>query len=110
MHYGDKKQLKAQKLLITVYKDDYTDCDNFDPDTKFAIRVESIVEAKHIGTYSICQLSYNIEHILRKEIPSMKNDVFYLVQLKTDGWTWKVLKVTEITDKMHKKNPLLGLH
>lgn len=110
MHYGDKKQLKAQKILITVYKDDYTDCKNFDPETKYYIRVESIVEAKHVAPYSITQMQYNLEHILRKDIPKMKCDVFYLVELKTDGWSWRVLKVKEITDKMHKNNPLLGLH
>jgi hypothetical protein len=109
MHYGDKQQLKKQKILITVYKDQYIDVDGFSDKTS-CTRVESIVEAKHVSTHSMCQLHYNIEQILQKEIPGLKEEAFYLVELKTDGWCWKVIKVTEITDKMFKKNPLLGLH
>lgn len=111
MHYGDKQQLKAQKLLITVYKDEWVDCDNTKlEDKKHCIHVESIVEARHVSTYSMCQLHFNIEHILREEIPKMENDVFYLVELKTDGWLWKVVKMKKLTTKMIDANPLLGLH
>lgn len=110
MHYGDKKQLKAQKVLITIYKDKYIDANGFGDGNGSCTRVDSIVEAKHVSTHSMCQLHYNIEQILQKEIPGLKEDIFYLVELKTNGWAWKVIKVTEITEKMFKKNPLLGLH
>ena len=109
MHYGDKKQLKIQKVLVTVYKDQFIDETKF-TDRDISIRIETIVEARYVPTHSMCQLHYNIEHILRKEIPNMKDDVIYLVQLKTDGWDWKVIKLIEVTDKMLKKNPALGLH
>jgi len=108
MHYGDKQHLKAQKVLITIYKSEYDD-DKFS-DKSTSVHVESIVEARHISTHSVCMLHFNIEHILQKEMPHLKNDVFYLVELKTDGWSWKVLKVKEMTSKMLDKNPLLGLH
>lgn len=111
MHYGNKKQIKANKILITVYKDEFIDGDNTKlEDKKISIHVESIIEARYTSTHSICQLHYNIEHILRNEIPNMKNDVFYLVELKTDGWLWKVIKLKELTSKMIDKDPLLGLH
>ena len=111
MHYGDKKQLKAQKLIVTVYKDEFIDCDETNLEyVKYAINVESIVEARHVSTHSMCQLHYNIEHIMRNEIPKMNNDMFYLVELKTDGWLWKVVKMKQLTNKMLDKNPLLGLH
>jgi hypothetical protein len=110
MHYGDKKHLKAQKLLITVYKDEFIDCDKPQSEKEYAIHVESIVEARHVSTYSMCQLHFNIEHILRVDIPHLKCDVFYLIELKTDGWKWTVKNIKEITDKMIKRNPLLGLH
>jgi hypothetical protein len=111
MHYGDKQQLKHQKLIITVYKDEWVDCDKTKlEDRKYCIHVESIVEARYVSTHSVCQLHYNIEHILREEIPKIESDVFYLVELKTDGWLWKVVKIKKLTNKMIDTNPLLGLH
>lgn len=110
MHHGDKTTLKQQKLLITVYKDKLIDCDNPENTGDISIHVESIYEARHVSTHSICMLHYNIEHILKDYIKNMKDDVFYLIELKTDGWKFKVKKIKEITDKMHKNNPLLGLH
>jgi hypothetical protein len=32
------------------------------------------------------------------------------LELKTDGWLWKVAKVKKLTKKMLEANPLLGLH
>lgn len=111
MHYGDKQQLKAQKVIITVYKDEWIDGNKSKLENKkHDIGVESIVEARHVSTHSMCQLHYNIEHILRDEMPKMENDVFYLVELKTDGWIWKVVKIKKMTNKMIDDNPLLGLH
>jgi hypothetical protein len=40
----------------------------------------------------------------------MENDIFHLVELKTDGYLWKVVKVKRLTNKMLDANPLLGLH
>jgi hypothetical protein len=110
MHYGDKKQQEAQKLLITVYKDQCVDGDNPEEPSYDSVHVESIIEAKHVSTHSICQLHYNIEHILKDHIKSMKDDVFYLIDIKTDGWKFKIVNITEITEKMHEENRLLGLH
>jgi hypothetical protein len=110
MHYGDKKHQKAQKIIVTTYKDEFIDCDNKQTEKEYCIRIESIVEARHVSTYSMCELHFKIEHILKDVINDMKCDIFYVVELKTDGWKWKVVKIKELTTKMIDNNPLLGLH
>ena len=107
MHLCDKKHLKAQKLLVTVYKDRYVQ-EGF-PDEIF-IKVESIQEAKYVSTHDMCKLHFGAEHIFKDIIDDLKDDVFYLVEIKTDGWHLKVKSYKEVTDKMIKKNPFLGLH
>ena len=107
MHYGDKGHLKAQKLLVTVYKDRYVEKGK--PD-ELCIKVESIVEAKHVSTYDMCKLHFGAEHIFKDIINDLKDDVFYLVELKSDGYNLKVKSYKQLTSKMLDKNPMLGLH
>lgn len=115
MHYFDAKHTKKQKLVITVYKDELIDCsDDTKKDCKvvgYSVSVESIQEARYIGTYMMCALHFNIQHILRNHLDQMKNEVFYRIELIPTGYDdFKVKNIKEVTAKMIKKNPLLGLH
>jgi len=110
MHYGDEEQLKAQKLIVTVYKSEWTNQDESNYTRSFTFSVKSIVEAHHVSTHSICQLHYNIEHIMQEHIPKMEADIFYLVELMNDGFDWNLVKMEKLTTEMLDKNPLLGLH
>lgn len=111
MHYFEREHQKKHKLVITVYKDELIDC--VGKDTKVighSVSVESIQEAKYVRTYDMCILHFNIEHILRDHLQTMKNDCFYIIELIPEGQTFKVKSLKEVTDKMIKKNPMLGLH
>ena len=107
MHFGEAAQFKAQKLIVVIYKDRYITTGK--PDEIF-IKVESIQEARYVGTYEMCKLHFAPEFIFKDIIDKLEDDIFYRVELKHEGWSWKVKNFKKVTSRMIKNNPLLGLH
>ena len=80
----------------------------------FFTEICSVYKCQHVDLFLLRDLWDEFEDMFKKEIKQLKEEKFYLVTLslslnkKKFVWSWS--KATEVTDKMIKKNPLLGLH
>lgn len=113
MHYGDKLQLRKQKLVVTAYRDQAISFNIKTGDDEIHadyITIESILECHAVRPQTICELHHSFKYIMNPYMDNMKNDTYYIIELKYDGDTFTVKKLKEVTKQMAKKNPLLALH
>lgn len=111
MHYGDPEQLKEAILQVVIYK-------HLDLTTEFAKSVKdlfdyeicSIYNCKHMDMYVIHEFWDNFDEEFAIDLKNLKEEKFYLVTLTMNKRKLKWTGVTEVTDKMFKKDPFLGLH
>ena len=111
MHYGDPKHLEKALLQIVIYK-------HLDLTKEFAKKAEdffhyeicSIYKCQYMDMYLVHELWDNFDVIFKKELKKLKEEQFYLVTLTIVKNKLKWSEATEVTDKMFKKDPFLGLH
>ena len=108
MHYGDPKHLKEAILQIVVYK--HTDLTVKHIEELFDYRICSIYSCKHIDMYILIDFWDTFDIVFKKELKKLKEEKFYLVTLTMGKKKLKWVSQTEVTDKMMKQDPLLGLH
>lgn len=109
MHYGDPKHLEKALLQIVIYKHLDLTAKHI-KDLTFT-EITSIYKCQHFDMfYIVDELWDNLEKMFAKELKKIKEEKFYIVTLTMGKKKLQWAKATEVTDKMIKKNPLLGLH
>lgn len=110
MHHGDSKHLEKSLLQLVVYKhmDKHTEY----LEDLFHTEICSVYKCQHVDLFLLRDLWDTFEDMFKKEIKKLDEEKFYLVTLSLTNGKKKFLwaKAVEVTDKMLKKNPLLGLH
>jgi hypothetical protein len=106
MHHGDPKHIKKAFLQIVVYK--HID----DDDDDFFYEICSIYKCQYIDMFIIVdELWDNFHKMFEKQLKKLGAEKFYLVTLKVNklnDFVWS--DAVEVTDRMHKAKPELGLH
>ncbi len=106
MHYGDKDHIDRASISIVVYKHEDLYAGGF------STVISSIQSCEYMTLRNINHLNKFFESDFKDKISNLKPETFYLVFLKLIDstldlkWEFEI----EITDKMLKQNPLLGLH
>jgi hypothetical protein len=103
VHYGDKEQIKHNKLTIVIYKHGTPRKNVFDYD------LTSIQECKYFPKLLLKDMLGNTKKIFSKYFKDKKEEEWYEVKLTTlDGY--KKIKINSIKNVSDTKNEFHRLH